>query len=530
MEDGSKDWKATTPDHLVPAIGHIRKTFDDNFWKCSTITEKLCFEALHPNDPSHVDLASYRSSFLTYLTIVSPSARQNFDRTMAIGTPPAIFQAYFEIFRRGVEADVRSQFHETLQIAIANQCHLSLHPIEWTRSHIKLMIEGNSHILGLWIKRVCDQQDYSKFETDKDFDEMVFWHSWRLPQLVHMKPSGNTPYRAECAWTREDEARTATLLTSLSERFIEFVGFELKRITGAAYVMVAQREGEIKLPSAPNATARQVTAAPRPPTELRGSTYAPPLPKPTRAPLDFPAYYPNTLKVQTTVIMATACRKFPAHSQILELCRNVISELIPHIAELVGAKEISPERALAHVADLLRSLLICNCDDSEKRFQLEQEVRHTDEWLNLAEAMAGRKEATPADNGARRGRSSEVPLDAPTSWENIEIWFLSDVKVQIRVNGVITEPCNYAELGFEDGRDETPTQAWALLRVLAELEGTVHDGRQAHMPWPKVEKRIQEIRKALQRHFGIAANPISFVEGTGYVTNFKIGCKRSFGF
>jgi hypothetical protein len=45
---------------------------------------------------------------------------------------------------------------------------------------------------------------------------------------------------------------------------------------------------------------------------------------------------------------------------------------------------------------------------------------------------------------------------------------------------------------------------------------------------PKVEKRVQEIRKALRRNFDLTEDPIPFVKGTGYQTRFKIGCAESY--
>jgi hypothetical protein len=42
--------------------------------------------------------------------------------------------------------------------------------------------------------------------------------------------------------------------------------------------------------------------------------------------------------------------------------------------------------------------------------------------------------------------------------------------------------------------------------------------------WPKVENRIQEIRKELRERFHISADPIPFVEGVGYQACLKIGC------
>jgi hypothetical protein len=66
------------------------------------------------------------------------------------------------------------------------------------------------------------------------------------------------------------------------------------------------------------------------------------------------------------------------------------------------------------------------------------------------------------------------------------------------------------------------------LRVLAELGGIIKDTAKMGGTWPKVEKRMQEIRKALRKHFGIAADPIPFVAGTGYQARFKICCSPSY--
>ena len=124
------------------------------------------------------------------------------------------------------------------------------------------------------------------------------------------------------------------------------------------------------------------------------------------------------------------------------------------------------------------------------------------------------KEANGADGGG-------------ADWQDIEVSFLSDERVQIR-NGARSESRNYAELGFGDGRNGKPNQAWVTLRVMAQENGIIRDGAKTGAAWPKVEKRIQEIRKVLRRHFSITADPIPFVEGTGYQACFRIGCGPSF--
>jgi hypothetical protein len=116
-------------------------------------------------------------------------------------------------------------------------------------------------------------------------------------------------------------------------------------------------------------------------------------------------------------------------------------------------------------------------------------------------------------------------------WQTIEISFLSDERVQIR-RGTNTETFNYGELGFADLRVKRgkpkPNQAWITLRAMAQQNGIIPETAKASAAWPKIEKRVQEIRKALRKHVSITADPIPFVDGTGYQACFKIGCSPSF--
>ena|SRR5437899_3096409 len=149
--------------------------------------------------------------------------------------------------------------------------------------------------------------------------------------------------------------------------------------------------------------------------------------------------------------------------------------------------------------------------------RLQQQTRSSEEWLQFAEELARRADSD------RHPRGPAQPLD----WATIEIVFLSDERVQLH-NGAATETLYYGELGFEDGRSGKPNQAWLLMRALAENGGVLRDGASAGIAWPKVEKRIQEIRLILRNHFGAATDPVPFVEGTGYRTLFKICCGASF--
>ena len=85
----AKDWRAITPEKLISPVEHIRKMFDEGVWKCSSVTETLCFAALHPED-KQADLDAYNAAFVQYRVIIGPAAAQEFDRHYQMGTPPAI--------------------------------------------------------------------------------------------------------------------------------------------------------------------------------------------------------------------------------------------------------------------------------------------------------------------------------------------------------------------------------------------------------------------------------------------------------
>jgi hypothetical protein len=141
----------------------------------------------------------------------------------------------------------------------------------------------------------------------------------------------------------------------------------------------------------------------------------------------------------------------------------------------------------------------------------------------------------PAEADRTRDSSGENPKDDSAlnqgsdaeSWDQIEISFLSDERVQIEI-GSSRATLNYAEMGFADKRSGKPNQAWIMLRRLAEADGLIKDGSGTGQTWTRVEKRVQEIRKALKDRYGIASDPIPFVSGTGYQASFRVQCGPSY--
>jgi hypothetical protein len=125
--------------------------------------------------------------------------------------------------------------------------------------------------------------------------------------------------------------------------------------------------------------------------------------------------------------------------------------------------------------------------------------------------------SAPMESGATGQLAGPGPR-----WEDIEIRFISDERVQIFVCNAPRDSKNFAEMGFEDRRGPggKPNRAWHLLRTLSERDGvipaTAISGQQ------NMQKRAQTIRHQLCRHFHILENPLPFVEGVGYRTRFKI--------
>jgi hypothetical protein len=85
---------------------------------------------------------------------------------------------------------------------------------------------------------------------------------------------------------------------------------------------------------------------------------------------------------------------------------------------------------------------------------------------------------------------------------------------QAVVNGTVQEPQNDADVGCGDGRrgNDAPKVAWETLRTLAEGRGVMSAAATA-TDWRKVEKHIQEIRGRLRAHFGLAGDPVPYIDG-----------------
>jgi len=147
-------------------------------------------------------------------------------------------------------------------------------------------------------------------------------------------------------------------------------------------------------------------------------------------------------------------------------------------------------------------------------------------WASLREKVEPEMSFGMQTGKEVRDASSDSTTVA-TEWSEIEIVFTSEHRIQVCI-GPSRQTYNCGDLGFEDRRTTNPNLAWMTLRELAESEGTIKHASMKIGDWPKVEKRMQEIRKVLRKLFNTAADPIPFIPGTGYQALFKISCSRSY--
>lgn len=115
-----------------------------------------------------------------------------------------------------------------------------------------------------------------------------------------------------------------------------------------------------------------------------------------------------------------------------------------------------------------------------------------------------------------------------TRWEEIQISFLSEFKVEIRTSQGEFEAWNYGELGFEDRRNGNPNLVWQVFRSLAESGGSIRDPGELAHTWPVIEKRVQRLRAFLRHFFNLPDDPLPLAEGNGYRARFTIRCRPAY--
>ncbi|MGI9073937.1 MAG: hypothetical protein ACR2JB_22070 [Bryobacteraceae bacterium] len=135
----------------------------------------------------------------------------------------------------------------------------------------------------------------------------------------------------------------------------------------------------------------------------------------------------------------------------------------------------------------------------------------------------------PNEKNPKRPPSCAKP--SPASWDQLEITFLCDHRVQIRI-GAWSETLNYNEFGFGDkrgrGRGDNPNRQWSLLRDLAQANGTLPKTDRKGGDLGAFEKKIERIRKVIQKYCPQTKGDPLPCEDQAYKALCKINCSASF--
>jgi hypothetical protein len=127
---------------------------------------------------------------------------------------------------------------------------------------------------------------------------------------------------------------------------------------------------------------------PRPPEPV-GNYGVRPQPKKTTPLDDLPPSYPASLTAQTHLIICKAVKQFPIQTKVAELCKYVITALRPRFRRAISENLLSQDMALHAMRELLRSLLLSNCDSDLSRYEeLKSELMRSEEWRRLAKTVA----------------------------------------------------------------------------------------------------------------------------------------------
>jgi hypothetical protein len=243
------EWKLITPLRLHPAVEYIRASFESDCYDWSDATSRFCRHSLHPDPANPKSLSDNASGLKSALAAIGQSAQDDFAALLKIGTPPSLFRAYFDLYYEVMKVHLVRGFDGILRIGLANWETLNKHPVDWTASHLQMLLNGLGSSIERWIKDSCDLQELPEPELiESEFEEIVFRRKWRAPKLIYMQPAGNARFDAATAWLREDEDRTCELLQVRSHRFIQFLDITLQEIAGNAHVHMAQNVEYARVP------------------------------------------------------------------------------------------------------------------------------------------------------------------------------------------------------------------------------------------------------------------------------------------
>jgi hypothetical protein len=228
-----ESWEKAAPVDLLPAMNHLRDSFDLAHFNFGWPTTQLCYWRLHDGTPrlGTRDIQPYVDTLQALKARVGPEATQRFVKLLSKETPPAIFKAFYDLYMDGLKLQLNLIFSGLLQIGLANRSRILPDPVEWARSLSEDLVNYCRHRIPLWIRNVCDEQPWDPNEAT---EEQIFWRKSQAPSFLIMEPSRFGVYDPECAWERNDQETSARWLDAFRDDYVLILGIELKNAAGMA--------------------------------------------------------------------------------------------------------------------------------------------------------------------------------------------------------------------------------------------------------------------------------------------------------
>jgi hypothetical protein len=272
MYENTEPWDKSVPADLLPAVKHLRKSFDDAHWKCGRITEIFCFSLLH-KIVANEELKDYVKPFLQLKAMVGAAATRRFEDMFVQGTPATIFKCFYDLYLEGMNVQALRIFRDLVEIGCANEKRLGIPHMEWAEAQVTHLISSHTHSIKIWVRSVCDKQVNDP--NEKNPEEWIFWRKWQAPMFLVMKPSLYQPYEAVMAWERREAESSSQLLEHFAEHYVLHLEIKVKKAAGEATLELAKKpqpigstptEGDATKQNLPNpaAVVRQHTGEPTP--------------------------------------------------------------------------------------------------------------------------------------------------------------------------------------------------------------------------------------------------------------------------
>lgn len=249
MVENTEPWQRSVPADLIPAIKHLRKSFDEAFWRCGHDTATLCNAFLYKKrlSPS----GRYMNHLMQIEARVDPASARRYKDLMEAGTPPAIFEGFYGLYVAFASSEAIYVFKKLMEIGCVHEERLSVHYLEWAETQTRHLIRSHAHLISLWVCDVCGEQVSDPKENQ---EERISGKEWQAPLFLIMEPLRGKPYDASTAWERIDATVSSQLLKSFSDRFVLNLEMDLQRVSGEASLELAKQSKPIVTSAAENDT------------------------------------------------------------------------------------------------------------------------------------------------------------------------------------------------------------------------------------------------------------------------------------